>query len=194
MNTIYKFYLRLGSGATPQKVHPVWKDDMSLDYQRENGEMFMRRQLSASLDFIGKDYTLITGADFDTEFFLDIHSSVNNGTSWTQYYTGRFMITDCTINADDQKVTVKPLVWDRYNAILAGMEKEFDLIKLAPAIQPVTVTRRPVIQVYVAGEEKLTNVLSAMSWEQDAESSTDHDHIIEDWHFDLMGSRQEIVF
>ena len=194
MNTIYKFYLRLGSGATPQKVHPVWKDDMSLDYQRENGEMFMRRQLSASLDFIGKDYTLITGADFDTEFFLDIHSSVNNGTSWTQYYTGRFMITDCMVNADDQKVTVKPQVWDRYNAILAGMEKEFDLIKLAPAIQPVTVIRRPVIQVYVEGETKVTNVLSGMSWEQDAEETTDYDRMTEDYHFGFMGARQEIVF
>ena len=194
MNIQYRFFIRLGRSGQQQAVSPVWKDDMSLDYQREGEELFMRRELSSSLDFIREDYTLIMGAAFDTEYFVDIEASDDNGATWTAYYTGRFMITDCTIDADHHKVTVKPQVWDRYNAILAGMEKEYDLIKLAPAIQPVTVIRRPVIQVYVAGEEKLTNVLSAMSWEQDAESSTDHDHIIEDWHFDLMGSRQEIVF
>lgn len=189
----YRFFLRLGENGQQQAVHPVWKDDLALEYQRESNQMFYRASLSGSLVFIREDYELITDAAFDTAFFVDIERSANGGTSWIPYWTGRFYQTDCTINVDNKRVTVKPTVYDRYTKILAGMEKEYDLIRLTPAIQPVTVIRRPVLQVYTLGEDKITNVLSTMSWEQDC-TAIDNRSELTSKHFGEIGSTEELTF
>lgn len=195
MSADYRFFLRLGKDGQQQPVRPDWADSLSIDWQRESGQMFSRPSLSGSLDFIREDYALIMTAAFNTEFFLDIEMSLDNGETWAQYFTGRFMMTDCTVNMDDRKITVKPETYDRYNGILAAMDKTYDIIKLAPAIQPVTVIRRPMIQVYVAGESMVTCVLSAMSWEQDvSEEVSDHGRLTDDYHFGKVAQRVEITF
>ena len=38
------------------------------------------------------------------------------------------MQTDCTISLDDMTVEVKPDVFDEYNDILAGLEKEHEIL------------------------------------------------------------------
>lgn len=193
MRQIYRFFIRLGESGQQQAVNPVWKDDMALEYQKESGQQFYRAELSTSMDFIGADYTLITGAAFDTAFFLDIERSANEGGTWIAYWTGRFYMTDCTVDVDNARVTVKPSVYDRYNRILEGMENEYDLIKLTPAITPVTVIRRPVLQVYTLGENVITNVLNTMSWEQDC-NMIDSRNELADLHFGEVGAVEELRF
>lgn len=188
----YRFYIGLNDLTNPTEVHPVYKDDLALDYAREGGEMFMRATLSSTIDFIGADYTLITTAAFDTEFIFDMDISADGGVTWSDYYTGYFYMTDCTINVDDKKVTVKPEPRDKYKDILNGLEKEYDLISLAPVIQPVTVQRRPVLQVYALGDQILTNILSEMSWEQDC-NVIDSSGRMRDLHFGKIGGREEIT-
>ena len=62
------------------------------------------------------------------------------------------MMTDCTVNNDDKLITVQPDTDDEYNDVLAGIEKEYNLIELAPEINFVTIRKRPLIQIYVPGD------------------------------------------
>lgn len=171
MNTIYKHELTIGS--TTYEVHPIYKDDMAVDWQYEASQMFYRGNLSGKMNFVGDDANLIITAPFVTEFILKIYSSVDKGATWTLYHTSKFFKTDCTINIDNAKVTVKPSVVDQYNKILDGMDKEFNLIELAPVIESVEMVKRGVLQVYTKGDTKLTNIFGGISWEQDCDIEVD---------------------
>ena len=193
MNAQYRFKLLVG--GTWHDVHPVWKDDLALEYKRESGQMFMRQALSASIDFIREDYTLIMSATFGTAFYLNIEISTDGGSTWAVYHRARFYVTDCTINVDQQRITVKPDGYDKYNKILAGMDKEYDLIKLKPAIESVQMMRRPLMQIYTKGENIVSCFLGGMSWEQDTTTSDATDEkLLEDYHFGKIGEFVQIAF
>lgn len=165
MNMIYRY--RLNIGEQEYTVHPVYKDDMAIDWQHETSEMFMRGSLSSKLDFVGEDASLIIGAPFTTEYVLTFDSSVDGGLTWAVYYQCKFFQTDCTIDIDNLRVTVKPAVKDRYQKVLDGLDKEFNLIELKPVIEPIRMYKRGVVQVYTLGDRKATNIYGGMSWEQD---------------------------
>lgn len=182
----YIFSIDNGDGTGQHIVHPVWKDDLSLNYAYENNQYFRRAQLSGSLVFVGQDYDYITGTAFGATFSLEIQVSYSAG-SWQEFWNGEFYITDCTVNMDDRSVTVKPNVRDKYSKILAGLDKEYDLIKLKPEIQSVTTIRRPMIQVYVPGDPMVTCYLSGMSWEQNATETDNVFDLANNNHFAIIG-------
>lgn len=188
MNPIYRHKLTIG--ATTYDVHPVYKDDMALDYQHESGEQFFRANLSGKMDFVGADASLIIGAPFTTEYILTIECSIDGGITWTTFHVSKFYQTDCTIDVDDLKVTVKPNVKDRYQKVLDGLEKEYNLIDLLPIIEPIRMTKRGVIQIYGSGDDIITNIYSGISWEQDFDLSGDP----ADFHFVNISNRIEMTF
>ena len=189
MNPIYRHKLTIG--AKTYDVHPVYKDDMALDYQHESGEQFFRANLSGKMDFVGADASLIIGAPFTTEYIFTIECSIDGGITWTTFHVSKFYQTDCTIDVDDLKVTVKPNVKDRYQKVLDGMEKEYNLIDLLPVIEPIRMAKRGVIQIYGSGEDIVTNIYSGMSWEQDFDLS---DRNPADYHFNSVSNRIEMSF
>lgn len=194
MNPKYRFYIRINSAsATLMEVHPVWKDDLSLDYARESQQMFFRSSLSSSIDFINQDYDTLMGYAFSTVFYLDIQIS-DNGASWTHYWRGKFTKTDCKIDVDNKKITVKPEVVDQYSDILAGLEKEFDLIKLAPEIDQVQLHRRPCIQIFNRASETVTCICGNLSWEQDVSLPTENvaQFLVDHCHFYPISSPVEV--
>jgi hypothetical protein len=149
---IYTFYLSMDYTPTPIQVYPIWKDDLAIEYEMEQGQRFYRRELSGSLTFVGKDFDWINGTAFDALFTLEIRVSRNNGLTWEVYWQGEFTKTDCKWVISDRKVEVKPKTIDRYKKVLEGMEREFNLIELTPEIDQVVMAKRPVIQIYNAGE------------------------------------------
>lgn len=40
INPIYKFYLRLGKAGAETPVNPIYKDDVTLDYEKEASSRF----------------------------------------------------------------------------------------------------------------------------------------------------------
>ena len=169
MNMTYKFTLTYG--GVEHHVHPIYKDDLSIDYEKESQQMFFREKLTGNIVFVGTEANAIIAQSFNTEFILKIYNSTTLGTSWTLMHTSHFYMTDCTIDADNQKVTVKPNVKDRYNAILDGLEKEFNLIELLPVTEQIDMHKRALLQLYSTGEDKITNVFGSYSWEQDCDFS-----------------------
>lgn len=171
-------FARLGT-ATAQnlvygrKANPIYKDDLAKEYELETNQRFYRAKLSGKISFIRDDYDFINTRPFDYEFLYGIDKSNDGGKTWVPYFSGKFMKTDCTFVDYDKKVTVQPDTIDEYNDVLAGLEKEYNLITLAPEIQRITINKRPLIQIYVPGDSLVSCFLGGTNWEQDAKATTD---------------------
>jgi hypothetical protein len=159
-------------------VHPVYKDDLSLNYEKESQQRFFRAKLSSKIDFVADDADRIIEAPFETKFTLLLDMSSDMGLTFSQYYACQFYKTDCTINYDDRKVSVQPEAQDRYNDVLAGLDKEYNLIELAPAIQPIRLTKRPMFQLYNVGESICTCLCGGQAFEVDM-FETSEERVIE---------------
>lgn len=182
VNPIYKWTLAANGGQETQ-VYPVYKDDLAKEYELETNQEFYRAKLSGKLTFVRDDYDFIASQSFDTQFGLKIYISYDAGQTWAEYWSGNFWKTNCKFDEDNKNLTVTPDVVDQYNDVLAGMEKEFNLIELAPKIVPVQLDKRPMIQVYVPGQTVIGCFLSGMWWEQECESITDENTLENTYHF-----------
>ena len=151
-------------------ANPVWPDGLTKDYEKESGQVFFREKLNGKLTFQRDDYDYITTQPFDTDFKMLISISYDNGSTWADYLQCHFWKTDCEFDLDAETVTVSPSTTDDYSEVLDGLEKEFDIIKLAPAMTSVKYDQRPLLQIYVADSEKLTNIVGQTYWEQDCEA------------------------
>lgn len=190
-------WLRLGTLDAPnvlqgQTVHPIYKDDLSKEYELETNQRFYRAKLSGKITFVRDDYDYINRQSFDNEFLYCIEKSDNGGRTWSQYFQGKFMKTDCTFTDYDRKVVVQPDTIDDYNDVLAGLEKEYNLITLAPTIQRITINKRPLIQIYVPGDSVVSCFLGGTNWEQDANATTDQNALVQTYHFALCNILKEI--
>lgn len=167
-------------------VKPTYKDDLAKDYALEPQQRFYRADLSGALKFMKDDFDWIMSQPFETEFLVLIEKSNDGGLTWTNYYTGVFFQADCTIDLDTKKIEVKLDTKDQYNEILAGLEKEYDLLKLAPAKTPLNIQKRPLIQLYIPGDSVVSCFLGGNSWEQDVyEAITDPDALTNTYYFAL---------
>lgn len=192
MTPKYRFFLQIGEDGTKQTVRPNYKDDLTLDYELETNQRFYRAKLSGKINFVRADYDIINDAPFDSEFFLYIEKSDDWGQTYNQYYKAKFVKTDCTFNDDDKLVTVQPETIDQYNDVLAGLEKEYNLIELAPQIEFLTIRKRPLIQIYAPGDSIVSCFLGGTNWEQDANATTNQNALIQTYHFALCNILKEI--
>lgn len=193
MTPKYRFFLQIGEDGTKQTVRPNYKDDLTLDYELETNQRFYRAKLSGKINFVRADYDIINDAPFDSEFFLYIEKSDDWGQTYNQYYKAKFMKTDCTFNDDDKLVTVQPETTDQYDDVLAGLEKEYNLVELAPQIEFLTIRKRPLIQIYVPGDSIVSCFLSGTNWEQDvSEPITDTEVLRTQYYFSLASRLVEI--
>ena len=158
-------------------VTPTYKDDLAKEWELESNQRFYRPKLSGKMTFLKSDYDYINQQDFETEFVLFVLKSKDYGLTWQSYFRGKFMKTDCQFDDDHKKITVQPDTLDEYNDVLAGLEKEYDIIPLAPALVPITLDKRPLIQVYIPGDSVLSCFLGGTYWEQDANATTDTNKI-----------------
>lgn len=167
-------------GYQRQWAKPVYGDDLSVEFSKESGEQFFRRGLNGKLTFCRADADFIAESPFDTRFVLLVEISYD-GQTWAAYWRGYFYKTDCEFQPG--LVIVQPSVEDEYTKILAGIDKEFDIIKLAPGIESVTARKRPVLQLYVPGQSVIGCIFSGMYWEQDADAESDYFELTETYHF-----------
>lgn len=164
-------------------ANPLYRDDLGIDYALETNQEFYRGKLSGKLTFQGADFEFIRQQAFDQQFDLEIHISYDNGVVWAKYWAGQFWKTDCQFNEDDKTAIVTPNVTDDYIDVLAGMDKEFNLIDLAPEIIPVKADKRSLIQVYVPGQKVIGCFLSNMWWEQECEAISNESDLVNTYHF-----------
>lgn len=175
-----------------RQVFPVYKDDLAKDWELETNQRFYRPKLSGKISFIRGDYKYLAGKSFETEFRFLMDKSDDLGVTWNRDFTGKFMKTDCQWNEDDLKCTVQPDVLDEYNDTLAGLEKEYNLLELAPRIVRCQMDKRPLIQVYIPGDSVVSCFIAGTYWEQDANVVTDRNALVRTYHFALCNMLKEM--
>lgn len=175
-----------------KRVYPIYKDDVAKEYELENNQRFYRTKMSGKFNFVRQDYDYLSAQPFETEFLFDIEISYDMGQTWQNYYEGKFMKTDCKWDDDDKQCEVTPDPVDEYTDVLAGLEKEYDLIKLAPKIEQLVLQRRPVIQIYIPGDSVVSCFLGGTYWEQDANAISDENALINTYYFALCNLLKEI--
>lgn len=195
-NPRYKFFLRVGSTtAQAQEIVPVWKDEMALEWALESQQWFFRAAMSGSFNLIRDDYDLVMSQPFSTVFYFSVF--MHDGSLWKEYWQGKFTLTDCTVNTDDRKLTVKVQGIDDYNEILAGWEKEYDLIRLLPEMQKIKITKRPMIQIYSEGASYINCFIGQVYFEQDVDEpmvEDMQDYLANHCHFSVLQGTVEINF
>ena len=179
MNPIYRFELN------GQSCKPIYSTSLEKSFDKQSQEQFFRESLSGELTFVSGDYAMIMAMPIDFQFLLDMFISYDNGQSWTLYWQGTFWKTDCDIDEDGKKLIVKPTAKDAYLSVLAGLDKEYNLIELAPEIGAIKADKRPLTQIYVPGETTIGCFLGGMWWEQECEAITNTNDLTSIYHFGL---------
>lgn len=179
---------RYTSFTVDQYSFPVYKEDLAKEYNKEQNEQFYRATLEGKLTFQRDDYAWILAQAFDFEYIITLYISYDAGYSWDEYWVGNFWKTDCDFDEDSQTVIVQPTVKDQYTDVLAGIEKEFNLIDLAPEMAMIKADKRPMVQVYIPGDSTVGCFLAGMSWEQECDVVTDEQALVNTYNFALSAS------
>lgn len=165
MYPIYKFSLSVA--GTSEAAYPLYDNSLAKEYEKESQQVFFRQKLTGELTFTGHDYDRIVAAAFDAQFIVTVYISQDAGQTWTTYWIGQFWKTNCTFDADDKQVTVTPEVKDQYINVLNALDKEFNLPDLAPSVVSCWADKRPVVQLYWAGDSVVYCLLPGMQWTED---------------------------
>lgn len=183
----YRFYL------DGRVCRPNYTDRMALDTAIEGDNIFFRDKLSEPLKFLRSDYNYIISQPINHRFEVLIDESLDCGETWQRFHEGFFYITDANeIDRDHRKITMPIKTYDQYTEILDGLEREEDLIKMGVARTSVTMDKRPVIQVYIPGDDVITSIVGGSYWEQAATSELDVYKIMDDYKFLLSNFLREI--
>ena len=169
--------LKINGVYTQEDVHPVFGDDIKINISREENQIFKREKIEGTFKFVGNEFDLIYQCSIFTKFTLEIYRE--------DVYVGSadFIRTDCEFNLDDKICSVKLTTKDIYEKILNGYENKYNLVKLAPQRESVTMTKRAVLQFYVRGENVVTNVVGGVHYEQSCKEVYNASDLKDIYHF-----------
>lgn len=139
---------------------PIYSDGLSLIFELQNNEMFYRKKLDGVLTFVGADYDYIMGQPFETEFVVQIKQNNN------LYYTGTFNRLNCEENLDDKSIKVNLVDLDEYTEFLNKYDIKRDIIKLQPELESIKIDKRPILQVYIRGSDRVTCHQGGNKWDE----------------------------
>ena len=198
----------------PYVVNPLYKNLIKV-IEQESNEIFFREKLKGDLSFKAKSYELLKDLSLNTTcLFLIYEGQVTSGMAsfnidfnkdfsrelilepGTLYYKGLFNKANCTFNYSKKTATIKSLTTDdNYAKILASLDNTYNLINLAPATSTLTLRRRPLIQVYIAGASTVTNLIAGTYWESEVTGIVnDEKELIDKYHFAKVKEYVELFF
>ena len=169
--------LKINGVYTQNDVHPVFGDDIKINISREENQIFKREKIEGTFKFVGNEFDLIYQCSIFTKFTLEIYRE--------DVFVGSagFIRTDCEFNLDDKVCSVKLTTKDIYEKILNGYDNKYNLVKLAPQRESVTMTKRAIFQFYVRGENIVTNVVGGVHYEKSCKEVYDANELKETYHF-----------
>lgn len=137
-------------------------------WEQESGEIFFREKLEGTLKFVGKDYAFVRGCDFAKQIDVEIYKTTDDGQQTTEelYWKGYFRKTDCETDINHGMISVKPKPNDRYKLMMDKLSEEYNLVKHNPKMSDVSMTVRPMLQVYELGADYVNNIIGSNSYKQ----------------------------
>ena len=175
-------------------LSPIYGDKVSIKHSMPDDERYYKESFNGTLTFVREDFFWIMSkialaTRFEVVYELELHAIEDNTDQLVT--TLKFTITDCEIDEDNGIAKVKPTTKTRYDEVLDGLDREFNLVELNPVIEELTWYKRPVVQLYADGDSIVTNFLGTTHWEQEA--SPDGLSITQDCHFATCGFIIEVT-
>ena len=158
-------------------------------YKKETGQVFFRSSLEGSIKIFGTDFDFIKSQSLETKYLLLV---TNN--SGKVLALNSFVETDCKLDDTRHSIELKLSPIDRYSKIMNNYDNTYDLIKLSPAITPLTLTKRLLYQFYIQGANSVSCYANGTCWEQDTnEAIDDADALEKKYYFAKNFSIQEFL-
>lgn len=158
-------------------------------YKKETGQVFFRNSLEGSIKIFGTDFDFIDSQSLETKYLLMV---TNN--SGKVLALNSFVKTDCKLDDTRHSIELKLSPIDRYSKIMNNYDNTYDLIKLSPAITPLTLTKRLLYQFYIQGANSVSCYANGTYWEQDTNEAIDDANALEKkYYFTKNFTKQEIV-
>lgn len=146
----YKFFIT-HNAQPPVEVFPLNFNKSTIDYEKENGQLFFRRKLNGELSFNNRaetpgspitDYTYFKNIDIGAnrclEMSLDIQRSCSNG-AFESWWVGYFTVTSGVWNIDRCTVTFKDILPDdEYRCMIENGEVELNILSASPIVETKT--------------------------------------------------------
>lgn len=188
----YKFFIDVNSNANRHEITPHYKE-LKKKYAKESGQQFFRKTLDGKITVFGDDFELIYNANIEDIFYFYIYKQNSQGTL-NEYFRAKFNKTDCAFDFAKKSCELKLTALDGYTNILNKYDNTYDLIKLAPELTRIQMYKRPILQVYVAGESSISNFFGGTYWETDVNEAVDSDdNLINKYYFAYVSSGNEFV-
>lgn len=158
-------------------INPHYKQ-LKKKYSKENNQVFFRESLDGKINLFGDDYLLVKNASLEETLYFYILRDNNI------FASASFNKSDCKFDHIRKGVELKLTYNDKYSKILDAYENTYDLIKLTPALTPITLTKRCVVQIYIQGEKTLSNYAGGTYWETDVDEQVDDEKALtRKYHF-----------
>lgn len=143
-------------------------------YKKETGQVFFRSSLEGSIKIFGTDFDFIKSQSLETKYL-----SVVTNDSGKVLALNSFVETDCKLDDTRHSIELKLSPIDRYSKIMNNYDNTYDLIKLSPAITPLTLTKRLLYQFYIQGANSVSCYANGTYWEQDVNEAVDDANALE---------------
>ena len=166
-----RFYIKVGDNGVLHEVYPHYKQ-LKKKLKKENNQMFFRESLDGKINLFGQDYLLVKNASIESTIYFYVYRGQ------TLFASASFNKSDCKFDHFKKNVELKLKYNDKYSKILDAYENTYDLIKLTPALTPITLTKRCVVQIYIQGEKTLSNYAGGTYWETDVDEQVDDEEAL----------------
>lgn len=158
-------------------------------YKKETGQVFFRNSLEGSIKIFGTDFDFINSQSLETKYVLIVTNSDGKVLALNS-----FAKTGCKLDTTRHSIELKLSSIDRYSKLMNKYDNTYDLIKLSPAITPLTLTKRLLYQFYIQGTNSVSCYANGTYWEQDVNEAIDDANALRNkYYFAENFTKQEIV-
>ena len=148
-----------------QDLHPAYDDDLTKTIERAQGRNHFTENLSGDLTFVRSQYDTIAALNIETEVQLTIYIVYPGETDEQVFFKGKFAKTDCRFDQDNRTVSVSLESAAATQQVLDGLNREYNLVDIAPETAAVRYTLQPILQVYIAGSSFINNYVNGTNSE-----------------------------
>ena len=145
----------------------IWDDKLKVIREKEQGEQFYRTKVEGTISFTGYSFDTIAKSDLDSVFEVSMWENHRTGGK-TRILSGYFHKTDVEFDYDNGIASTQIKIRDEYSSILDHIDDEIDVLSLGLPVNPLKIDKRAILQLYMLGDTKITNVVGNQSYEVDS--------------------------
>ena len=153
------------------EINPHYKK-IEKRLKKESLQLFFRESLDGKINLFRKDYELLKNISLEDSLIFKVYRD------GSVFASASFNKSDCKFDYFKKSVELKLTYNDKYTKLLDAYENTYDLIKLAPAITPITLTKRCICQIYIQGERIISSYAGGTYWETEVDEIIDDENLL----------------